>query len=272
MKKLIMICIVLSMILVVGLPASEALTYKFDPNDLIDLWAAGAPNPDDTINPPSAYPRSIYDPGVSQGYPAYTGIGAWNTEGTGSDLDTAIGTDFNAWRNTNGGFITSFNTGLADSPKARGWGETTVVKLNTSATATAAAGWSVVIEPNEWYPDQIYVIWTADSDAYALSAEGPDIGEFSFSLDLYWDVNENNWDKDDPLVQLGETPTIWFGGYGVADNSFAYGAEYYGTSANGLLYQGTLDITAVPEPGTMMLIGSLATGLFGIAAVRKKRR
>ncbi len=31
------------------------------------------------------------------------------------------------------------------------------------------------------------------------------------------------------------------------------------------------DVSVVPEPGTMILIGSLATGLFGIAGTRRKR-
>ena len=31
------------------------------------------------------------------------------------------------------------------------------------------------------------------------------------------------------------------------------------------------EVSVVPEPGTMMLLGSLATGLFGIAGIRRKR-
>ena len=39
-------------------------------------------------------------------------------------------------------------------------------------------------------------------------------------------------------------------------------------------FAGEIDlyVDVIPEPATMMLLGSLATGLFGIAAVRKKRR
>jgi hypothetical protein len=261
MKKLITVCAVIGLIVAVSGTAQAGLTYKFNPNDLIDLWEAGAPNPDDAINP-SAYPRSIYDPGVSQGYPAYTGIGAWNTAGTGSALDTAIGSDFNAWRNTNGGFITSFNIWLANNPRARGWGETLVIKPNTGLTATAAPGWSVEVSTNEWHTDLYYALWEADSLANALRIGGPDIGEFSFTATLYVDENENGWDPSDPLAVIGEDYTIWFGGYGVGDDSFAYGAEYYGTSANGLLYQGTLDIAPVPAPGAILL-GSIGIGIVG---------
>lgn len=232
------------------------LTYNFNPNNLIDLWAAGAPNPDNATDP-SAYPRSIYDPGTSQGYSAYTGIGAWNTAGTGSTLDTAIGTDFNAWRNTNGGFITSFNIWLADNPRARGWGETLVIKPNTGLSATADAGglWDVEVSTNEWHSDLYYAQWTVKDVANALKIGGTDIGNFSFTATLYVDENENGWDESDPLAVLGEDYSIWFGGYGVGDDSFGYDHEDYGTSEDGLMYQGTLDITTVPEPTTICLLG-----------------
>jgi len=245
--------------------AQAELTYVFNPNNLIDLWAAGAPNP--AMNP-SASPRSIYDPGVSQGYTAYTGIGNWNTAGTGSALDTAIGSDFNAWRNSNGGFLTAFNIWLADNPRARGWGETLVIKPNTGLSATADAGglWDVEVSTNAWHSDLYYAEWTVKNVADALKIGGSDIGDFSFSATLYVDIDKDGWDDADPLAVLGTDYTIWFGGYGVGDTSFAYGAEYYGTSANGLLYQGTLDITPVPVPGAILL------GLLGLSAAGIKLR
>lgn len=267
MKRLITICAVVTMILAVSSVAQADLVYEFNPNNLIELWAAGAPNPDDANNP-SAYPRSIYDPGVSQGYTAYTSIGNWNTAGTGSTLDTDIGTDFTTWRN-NGGFITSFNIWLADNPRARGWGETLVIEPNTSLSATAdAAGlWDVEVSPNQWHSDLYYAEWTVKDVNNALKISGTDIGDFSFTATLYVDEDEDGWDETDPLAVLGEDYTIWFGGYGVGDDSFAYDAEYYGTSANGLLYQGTLDITTVPEPATVCLLG-----LGSLSLIRRKRR
>ena len=69
-----------------------------------------------------------------------------------------------------------------------------------------------------------------------------------------------------------------------ADGEYLFGVnKYYENNFNGLIdeirfsdaalsadelgYNGSL----IPEPATMILLGSLATGLFGMAAVRKKR-
>lgn len=127
-----------------SLPASAALIYKFDPNDLVDLYdqgpPLGTPNPDN--------PRSVYTGGTGTLYPGYQGIGAWNTAGFGSAMDTAINADYLQWRDTGGGYITAFNIWLADNPRARGWGETLVIKPYTGLTATAAPGWSVGVSTN----------------------------------------------------------------------------------------------------------------------------
>lgn len=262
----------------VCLPAgATGVTFVFNPNDLVDLWEAGAPKPDNGQNP-SAYPRSIYEYGETQGhgYDAYVGIGAWNTAGTGSVLDAAVGTDFNAWRNDNGGFMTGFNIWLADNPRARGWGETLVVKpyAEPSATADADGLWDVEVSTNEWYTDLYIAEWTmkpvdGDPTQNALRIGGTDIGNFSFTADVYVDVNQNGWDELDTPAVLGEDYTFWFGGTGVGDSIFGYDDEDYGTTTDGLLYQGTLELTAVPEPMTMACVFMGVTGLAGY--IRKRR-
>lgn len=239
----VLICAVVIMMLVPSSVTQAGLTYVFNPNNLIDLYDQGPPL--GTSDP--ANPRSVYTGGAGTLYPGYQGIGNWNTAGYGSAMDLAIKADYFKWRDTDGGYITAFNIWLADNPRARGWGETLVIKPNTSLTATTAAGWSVEVSPNQWHSDLYYAEWTADDVANALKIGGSDIGDFSFSATLYVDENENGWDASDPLAVLGQDYTIWFGGYG-GNKDIAPGG---GTD---ILFQGTLDITTIPEPATICLL------------------
>ncbi|MBN1806657.1 MAG: hypothetical protein JW837_15520 [Sedimentisphaerales bacterium] len=250
-KELITICAVAGLILVVSGTVRAELIYQFNPNDLIDQYDQGPP----LGTPDPANPRSIYDSGKTGTYPAYQGIGNWNTEGYGSARDIAISEEYLNWRDNDGGYITQFNIWLADNPRARGWGETLVIKPNTGLTATAADGWSVEVSTNEWHSDLYYAIWTADDIAYALKDGGPDIGDFSFSATLYVDENENGWDETDPLAILGEDYNIWFGGY--------VGSDDFTPEEEALLFQGTLEITPVPVPGAVLL-GMLGLGVAGM--------
>jgi hypothetical protein len=253
MEKLIKICVVLIVVLaVVGVTQAE-LTYTFNPNDLIDQYDKGPPQG----TPDPANPRAIWTGGAGTTYPGYIGIGDWNSAGYGSAMDNAIETDYLKWRDDDGGYMVYFNIWLADNPRARGWGETLVIKPNTGLTATAADGWSVEVSTNEWHDDLYYAIWEADSLDYALKVGGPDIGDFSFTANLYVDEDENGWDEDDPLAVAGTHYTIWFGGYGVGTDTFSYDDEDINP-----LFQGTLDIAPVPAPGAILL-GGLGAGLVG---------
>ena len=232
---------------------ASAATYIFDPNDLINLYDQG--NPLGTPDP--ANPRSI----KGGDYTGYTTIGDWNTAGYGSTLDEAIKNDYLNWRDQDGGYITGFNIWLADNPRARGWGEQLVIEPNTGLSATAASGWQVEVSTNQWYPDLFYASWWTDDINNALKIGGNDLDNFSFSANLYVDVNQNGWDPTDPLAVLGVDYTIWFGGY-VGNASISPDDEV-------LLFQGTLDIAPVPEPATLALFGF---GLLGIASISRKKR
>jgi hypothetical protein len=245
MKKLITICAVATMIFAISGITQAELTYRFNPNDLIDLYDQGPPlgTPDPTN------PRSVYTGGEGTLYPGYQGIGNWNTQGYGSARDLAIKSDYLKWRDADGGYITQFNIWLADNPKARGWGEQLVLKpYETPVSGTASAGWSVEVIGNPWHDEYLMVQWTADDVSKALKIGGPDICHFSFTATLYVDENENGWDEDDPLATLGEDYTVWFGGYGVGTDTISH-------ESGDILFQGTLDITTIPEPTTICLLG-----------------
>ncbi len=236
-----------------------AVTFIFDPNDLIDMHDQGPP----LGTPDPDYPRSVYTGGEGTLYPGYQGIGAWNTAGHGSTMDQAIKSDYLKWRDTDGGYITAFNIWLADNPRARGWGEKLVIKPYTGLSATTDAGglWDLEVSTNEWHSDLYYAEWTVKDVTNALKVGGTDIGEFSFSATLYVDTNENGWDGTDPLAVLGTDYTIWFGGY-AGNNTIEPGST-------DILYQGTLDITAVPEPLTMLGIFGGITAVGGYLRKRK---
>jgi len=233
--------------------ASATAVYMFDPNDLIDEYASGTPT--DSVNPRAV--RSY----VGDEYTGYPGINSWNTAGTDSPEDLAVKADFLNWRDNDGGYISEFNIWIGDMSAAKGWGETLVIAPGGSLSATAATGWTAEVSANTWVDDTLWASWSTTDSNYFLSAGGPDIGDFSFSADLYVDANSNGWDTTDALAVIGVDYTIWFGGY-VGNNNYAPNDE-------AILFQSTLEIAPVPEPATMVLFG---LGILGLAGVSRKKQ
>jgi hypothetical protein len=232
-------------------PAGQSATFEFDPNDLIDLYDEGAP----LSGTGADNPRSI-----KGGFYNYPGIGSWNSDpGT---YDGPIATDYKDWRDTYNGYLTEFNIWLADNPRARGWGERLVIRPDSSLSVTADADgfWQAFASPNDWYDDLLLGQWWMDETGYELTAGGADIGTFSFTADVYVDTNENGWDENDARAVLGQDYTIWFGAYA--------GDDTHAQDDSEILYQGTLDITATPEPTTMLLLGA---GMIGLAGLGRKK-
>jgi len=112
----------------------------------------------------------------------------------------------------------------------------------------------------------------------------------SHSTDSSWTEGGITWDNQPDLGTAGGSTTVnnalgWYSwdvtslaqassgeNLSLALASSGAGHIYYANDSDFADFRPYLDVSPIPEPATMMLIGSLATGLFGIAAVRKKRR
>ena len=255
--------------------AQATVTITFDPNNILDNYA-----PDSTglkATQPDA--RRIHK--------------AWGTDyyGTFSDYMEAghtQPTDYNTyvnWRNsltTSGQGIAVFNAWFIDGAAARSWGENVVVKPGTTVAATAASDWNVAIIPNPYGIGGDIVQWYTLIPGQRLrptSLGGADIGDFSITADLYWDVTGNGWDINDPLITQDQVNQIrfWVGDLNGDD------AETYRSDTKALYYDGANDggtagqygsgfeavLTPIPEPLTM---AGLLLGIGSVVGYARKRR
>lgn len=273
MKNFIVCCSFFAMLMFMGLSNSHAMTFEFDPNDLIELYDAGAPLSGSGADNPRSVQRGK-DANGNPAYQSYPGILNWNTAPSTHDSD--IETDYLAWRDDNGGYISSFNIWLSNYQYGRGWGEHVVVKTGSPFTATTADGWNVEIA--QWnstgvtdpgYADNYYVSWWTEDSSKVIKKGGTDIGSFSFSANIFDDLTGNGYSADDTPVVYGDDYSVWFGGYVGDDNNNAFLYDDTTPRNDMIMFQGTLDITATPEPTTMLLFG---VGLLGIAGVSRRKR
>jgi PEP-CTERM motif len=284
-KRLLFLAIAL-MLLGTGITgnASASVTFAFNPNDLIQSYApqAGDVNDPGSYKATQANARRLHEQWGGTWYETF-----YNPASPQPQPNS-----YNTYRNWADGLgagegISGFNIWLLDNPNARSWGEKTVWDPNgatPTGTADAAGQWNVSAIENPWGEGFLVEWWTDNPDYYINSTST--IGDFSFSGDAYWDNNENGFDASDELVQFGESARIWFGavnyrdadgesnsvhfdnlgwgGASPADGPFnPFGGNGYGSG-----YEGVLDIDAVPEPGTVILLG---LGLLGAAVVGRKK-
>jgi len=272
MKKLVVILAVAGLILAGSTAAQAAVTFQFDPDDLIQLAPGSAGTSDVTGH------NKATQPPQPNSYNTYMN---WR-DGLGANEG-----------------ISAFNIWLLDNPRARSWGETTVWDPNGSAptgTADAQGKWNVEVIPNPWGAGWLVQWWTDDSADYINASSN--IGDFSFTGTAYHDTDADGYDADDPEVQIGETMRTWFGavnwtesdgqsgwtqdwslhfddkGWGSREpnDGGPWAAGLVGSEGNGSGYEGVLDITAIPEPASIV-IWSLIGGLswLGLGVWRRRR-
>jgi len=285
-------CLVAGLLLAITTTAGKAVTFVFDPDDLIQLYPASAgysdvqgenkatqPNARRIHQPWGTVYETFYNPANPQPQPQ-----SYNT--------------YMNWRDSlgPGEGISAFNIWMLDESGARSWGEKVVWNPNgpkPTATADAEGKWNVEVIENPWGPGWLVQWWTDNPDYYINTQS--DIGEFSFSGIAYWDIDENGYDEGDPEVQIGETCRIWFGALNYTESDGAGGWIYDwalhfddqgwgsrtpnagGPWSAGLLdskgygsgYEGVLELTAVPEPLTMF---GVLIGIGGLAGYLRKRR
>lgn len=270
-----------------GAAQADIVTFRFDPDDLIQLYPGSAGDQDvaGENKATQVNARRTHQPWATNWYETF-----YNPAGPKTQPDS-----YNTYVNWRDGLgedegISAFNIWLLDNPNARSWGEKMVwdpAGPAPTGTADTAGKWDVAVDVNPWGPGWLVQWSTADPANYINTVSN--IGDFSFSGTAYWDNNANGYDATDPEVEIGEVARIWFGAVNwtesdgqdgwTQDWSLHFDGEGWGSRvpndggpwSAGLIdaedygsgYEGVLDITAVPIPGAVIL-GVLGLGAAGL--------
>ncbi|MDY7009769.1 MAG: PEP-CTERM sorting domain-containing protein, partial [Planctomycetota bacterium] len=156
---------------------------------------------------------------------------------------------------------------LRDNTNAWNWGERLVSNPDVKPKATAASGWQWEVTSMEdlgWGTGWLVEWWTDETDNLINLAN--DLDPFSFSVDVREITAAGQTYADDGTdIALGTKWDLWFGSYtGIFNDDSTYAAW---TDTGG--WEGTLELTAVPEPLTMLAV---FTGIAGLAGYVRKRK
>ncbi len=292
MKKLITICIIVSLLYVVGTPAfANRVTIQFDPDNLVTQASNTPFVTADPLNRQQQVSPKMYR-------------GNSNSLFFGSFYHPAFGltdnADFFNFRANNTISIPFFNMFIQSTQDSQtdNWGQGKLLNQNGATaseifssitqdptapapTASGASGWSPYIFDNPYGPDDPHdgtlVGWKNDNfltdrsnDLLGLGDTnvGNNHGLFTFTITL----NET--------LQVGDTVRLWLGFYGLASPEnpvSASGTDYLAwtgdyTTTGGInvtninAYEGVLYAEVVPEPTTIALLG-----LGGLSLLRRRK-
>ena len=270
------LCLVVGLLLAIGSTVvANTVTFIFDPDDLIQLYST-TPLPVNGETLPNGkyshfkyeqdYPRRVHE---SWGSVMYNTFGSTNEGETDEESQAA----YIAWRNsldTPDEGIAWFNIWLRDNKNAWNWGERLVSHPDIMPVGTAASGWQVETIKDPWGAGSGYLVqwWTERTDNLINLVNNLD--PFSFTVDVREISNPGETYAEGKDIALGTKWDIWFGTYGgIYNDDQPYKSwNYYEDGPIGG-WEGTLELTAVPEPLTMF---GVLIGLAGLAGYVRKRK
>jgi len=246
---------------VAAVAQATGVTFIFDPDDLIGLYSTSplpVSNPTGTslLKYEQENPRRVHETWSGTMYNTFGSTNAGETDQQSQDA-------WIAWRNsldTPDEGIGYFNTWLRDNYKAWNWGERLVQNPDAKPTATAAPGWHVGDMWESMYGGWV-VEWYADAPENRINLVN-DIGEFSFTMDLRSISAIDQTYAEGSDIAYGTKWDIWFGG-----GECIYNDEAPYNTWDG--FEATLELTAVPEPLTVL---GVFAGVAGLAGYIRKRR
>lgn len=271
MKKSLVFLVALTLIFgMATISSATMVNFQFDPDDLIQRYSTiplPVDNPSGTshLKYQQDNPRRVHED-WGDGEKMYNTFGT-----TGSITDQQSQDTYIAWRNsldTPDEGIAWFNIWLRDNTNAWNWGERLVSNPDVKPIGTAASGWQVAVDANPWGSGWLVEWWTDETDNLINLVN--DLDPFGFGVDVREISASGQTYADGTDIALGSTWDIWFGSYGgIYNDDEPYKSwNYYETGAPIGGWEGTLELAAVPEPATMLLLGS---GLIGLAGLGRKK-